>query len=87
MSLNIYVLANGGYGYEVNLRGIVIKQENLPATDGDYQMSQNQATLLGTTVELKLKNRLRASLTFEQMRAIIEGKKTPTQIVNQELGL
>lgn len=87
MSYSVYLLANGGYGYEVIHAGITVKQEALPATTGNYLMSQNQANLLGNTVDLKLRNKLRASLTYAQVSNIIEGKKTPIQIVNEELGL
>lgn len=87
MSLTIYAVAGGGFGYEVVLNGITIKQESLPSTEGNYLMSNTQATVLGTTVEKKIKNKLRPSLTKEQVSSLIEGKKTPTQIVNEELGI
>ena len=87
LSLTIYPVAGGGFGYEITMNGIVINQEKLPSTDGDYLMSSSQATVLGTTVQMKIKKKLLPSLTREQAVLLIEGKKTPTQIVNEELGI
>lgn len=85
--LSVYAVAGGGFGYQVTMAGQVITQEVLPSTKGVYLMSEQQATILGTTVEKKLKVKLRPSLTDEQVKQLVEGSKTPTQIVNEELGV
>jgi hypothetical protein len=87
LSLSVYQIPGGGYGYQVILNGITIDQETLPSTEGVYLMTSPQATILGTTVEKKIKNKLQPSLTKTQVSDLIEGKKTPTQIVNEELGI
>lgn len=85
MSYTTYVLADGGFGYEVDRVGIKIRQETIPAVSGNTIMTQVQANKLGDLVDKKIQFRLSPSVTVQQVADLLNNVKTATQIINEDL--
>ncbi len=75
------------WGYIVDVKGTRIKQEYAPAIGGNVKMTKDQAEKLANLVEQKTIQINSASVHYDQIYDLWDGKRTMQQIIDDEKDL